>query len=89
MAAVSVTTTATRLDTVSETDDRAGSSIAVYNNGASTVYLGAANTVTAATGYPLAAGEHYAQDLQDATKSLWGIVASGTVEVRTIESGVS
>lgn len=84
--AVSVTTSATRLDTSSETDLARGSSIAVYNNGAATVYLGESD-VTTSIGYPLAAGQHYAEDL-DPGETLYGIVASGTVEVRVREVGI-
>ena len=84
--AVSVATTATRIDTSSETDLARGSSVAVYNNGAATVYLGDAD-VTTSIGYPLAAGAHFAIDL-DPAEALYGIVASGTVEVRVLEAGI-
>ena len=84
--AVSVATTATRLDTEAETDSVHGSSISVYNNGAATVYLGESDVATT-TGYPVAAGEHYAEDI-DPSVGLYGIVASGTVEVRVRETGI-
>ena len=84
--AVSVGTTATRLDTASETDNVRGSSVAIYNNGASTVYVGPSDVATA-DGYPLAAGEHLSVDVDDAD-GIYGIVASGTVEVRVLETGV-
>lgn len=84
--AVSVATTATRIDTSSETDMARGSSVAVYNNGAATVYLGD-DGVTTANGYPLAAGSHMSIDL-DPSEALYGIVASGTVEVRVLEAGI-
>lgn len=91
--AVSVATTATRLDTSTETGGQRGSSIAIYNNGSATIYLGG-STVTTATGTPVAAGtwgpgielEGGAGDVQH--EGLYGIVASGTVEARVLESGV-
>lgn len=76
--AVSVATTATVL--VSS----AGQGVAVYNNGASTVYLGGSD-VTTAIGYPLAAGAHVGIDLERG-ESLYGIVASGTVECRVLKA---
>lgn len=87
MAAVDVTDEATRLDTVVEADSIQGSSISVYNNGAATVWLGRTDEVTAADGYPLGPGEHYAQDLGPG-EELWGVTATGTVDVRTIETGI-
>lgn len=88
MAAVSVATTATRIDTDSETDIISGSALAVYNNGAATVFLGHSSGVTTANGYPLAAGGQVSVQFDSASQGLWGIVASGTVEVRTLELGV-
>lgn len=84
--AVSVATTATRLDTVDETDSVFGSSVAVHNNGAATVFVGG-SSVTTAAGFPVAAGTSVSLDVQTA-EGLWGIVASGTVEVRVLEVGV-
>lgn len=85
-AAVSVTTTATRLDTSSETDSVSGSDIALYNAGAVTVYLGK-DDVTTANGMPLAAGAYWSESL-DAASGLYGVVASGTCEVRVRETGI-
>lgn len=84
--AVSVATTATRLDTSSETDLARGSSVAVYNNGSATIYVGDSD-VTTATGFPLAAGASLSLDL-DPAESLYGVVASGTVEARVLEAGL-
>lgn len=85
--AVTVTTTATRLDAITDNaDNKSGQSIAVYNNGAATVYLGDSG-VTTANGYPLGVGEHWAENLASGDE-LYGRVAAGTVEVRVIESGV-
>lgn len=85
--AVSVATTATRLDATTDGDDSiSGQAIAVYNNGASTVYCGG-SSVTTSNGLPIAAGTAWSFDLSIADQ-LYGIVASGTVEVRVIETGV-
>lgn len=85
--AVSVGTTATALDTEGETDGIKGTSLAVYNNGASTVYIGGSG-VTTANGAPVAAGSWGPSFDLNAQDRLYGIAASGTVEVRVIESGV-
>lgn len=89
MAAVVVGTTATRIDTVNETDSTAGSAIAVNNNGSVTVYLGTSSNVSTADGFPLAAGASISVEFDNARQGLWGIVASGTAEVRTLELGVA
>lgn len=83
--AVSVTTGATRLDTIEGGSNRVVS-CAVYNNGTATVYLGGSG-VTAAAGYPLGAGLHMSFPL-DSTDGLFGVAATGTVEVRVVETGV-
>lgn len=82
-ATKSVTTTATRLDSA---DQSAGASVAVKNVGAVTVYVGGSGVTTAA-GYPLAAGEAISLDVGK-TDEVYGIVATGTCEVRVLESGV-
>ncbi|HYC32122.1 MAG TPA: hypothetical protein VEB59_07500 [Gemmatimonadales bacterium] len=57
--------------------------VAVHNAGPATVYLGGAD-VTAATGYPLAAGEHLGAELGEA-QTLYGICDTGqTAELRTL-----
>jgi hypothetical protein len=85
--AVSVGTTATALDTVDESDSQMGSSIAVYNNGASTVYVGGSD-VTTSNGVPVAAGSWGPSISLDGPERVYGIVASGTVEVRVLEAGI-
>jgi hypothetical protein len=85
--AVSVATTATRLDTASESDSVSGSAVALNNNGSATVYIGDSD-VTTATGFPLAAGASISFNLDGPSDALYGIVASGTVEVRVLEVGV-
>lgn len=86
--AVTVTTAATRLDAITDGDDGMyGQSLAVYNSGAATVYLGGA-TVTTATGVPVPTatwGPSFDLSISD---QLYGIVAASTNEVRVIESGV-
>lgn len=83
---VSVGTTATALSTA-ESDDRSGSSICVSNpSGGSTVYLGPAG-VTTGNGFALDAGASMAFDLQPG-ELIYGIVASGTVTVSVLRTGV-
>lgn len=84
-AQVSVTTSATLLSSA-ETDDRAGSSLALTNGGDAAVFLGASG-VTTGTGFGLAAGASMALDLQPG-ESLYGIVASGTQAVSVLRTGV-
>jgi hypothetical protein len=90
--AVTVATTATRLDTATETDSEGhaiyGQSIAVYNNGAATIYLGGSD-VTTSNGVPVTAGTWGPSfDIPTRDEALYGRVASGTVEARVIEIGV-
>jgi hypothetical protein len=55
----------------------------LYNNGVQTIYLGVDNTVTTSTGQPLAPGcALYDSDSSDAW---YGIVASGTGDLRVTE----
>lgn len=86
--AVTVTTTATRLDTAEKSGGvKPGSSIAIYNASASTVYIGMTSGVTTANGVPVAAASWGPSfDLDD--EAVYGIVASGTADVRVIETGV-
>ena len=58
-------------------------SVSIKNNGAATVYLGP-STVTTDNGYPLAAGAEISLDA-NANCPIYGIVASGTVDIRTLE----
>lgn len=86
--AVSVGTTATRLDATADTsDDVRHQSSAIYNNGSATVFLGGAD-VTTANGFPLAAGTSMSISDLELGDELYGRVASGTVEVRVFEVGV-
>lgn len=86
--AVSVATTATRLDLTTDNEDGVWSqSLTFYNNGAATVYVGGSD-VTTANGAPVPAGTWSPGFDLNADEALYGIVASGTVEVRVIEVGV-
>lgn len=84
---VSVTTSATRLDTADESDSRAGSSLVVTNNGAATAYWGYTSGVTTANGTPLAAAGQFSVQL-DEGEQLWAIAASGTLDFRVAEKGI-
>lgn len=92
--AVTVATTATRLDTAVEavsstrSDAIAGQGVLVWNDGAATIYLGGSD-VTTANGVPVPAGTWSpAIELAELGEGLYGIVASGTVAARVLESGV-
>jgi hypothetical protein len=86
--AVTVTTSATRLDTTTDQDDAmSGESFAVYNASAAVVYLGGSD-VTTSNGVPVAAtswGPSFDLSISD---QIYGIVAASTSEVRVIETGV-
>lgn len=80
--AVNVGTTATPLPGSPLQYRRA---VVVFNNGANTIYLGGAN-VTTSNGMPVPAAT-YAPALDSGVGSIiYGIVASGTVEARVLES---
>jgi hypothetical protein len=86
--AVTVTTSATRLDSTTDQDaGGSGSSCAIYNASAAVVYVGGSN-VTTSNGVPIAAtswGPSFDLDISD---QIYGIVAASTSEVRVIELGV-
>lgn len=82
---VTVGTAATRLDSTRITASAQG--VAVYNMGAAIVWLGGAD-VSVGQGTPMYVdGEPFSADLAQYDE-LYGIVASGTVEVRVFEVGV-
>lgn len=83
---VSVTTSVTALNTLSTI---AGSSAAVYNDGAVTVYVGGADVATsgATKGVPLDPTASVDVDGED--DILYGIVATGTCNVIVLEAGVA
>lgn len=82
--AVSITTSATRIDTIEGGNNRV-IGLAVYNAGAASVYLGGSG-VTTAQGFTLPVGATATLDV-DTTDGLYGI-AAGTVEVRVLEVGI-
>jgi hypothetical protein len=75
-----VNTTATIIPSTAASGRR---SIEVYNNGSNTVFLGN-SSVTTSTGMPLVAGGNKAYDLDDSVV-LYGITASGSSDVRSLE----
>lgn len=88
---VSVGITATRLDTVADQGDRkAGESITIYNDGAATVYIGGASVTAsgAKKGAPVPAASWGPGLDLGGDDGLYGIVASGTVNVIVLETGV-
>lgn len=89
--AVSVGTTATRLDQADDTGDRQpGESIAVYNDSSTVFYVGGADvTATGATkGVPVAANS-WGPGLDLMTGDLvYGITASGTASAIVLETGL-
>lgn len=85
--AVSVTNTATRLDTAAETDNDNRSSVLPFNNSGVTVFVGGAD-VTTANGVPVAAGEYGIAADVTAAEGYYGIVVSGTAEMRVFETGL-
>lgn len=87
---VAVATTATRLDTLNESDSRSGSSVALYNDGAATIYIGGSDVTTsgATKGYPVAAGSYGPGMDLGTEEALYGIVASGTVNMIVLETSI-
>lgn len=87
--AVTVGTSATRIDTVVEgADHNTLSSVLPYNNGSQTVYIGGAD-VTTTNGAPIPAGTWGpAFSDVDTGEGIYGIVAATTAEVRVLEQGV-
>lgn len=81
---VSVTTTATRLDT-STAAGMGRSSLMVRNMGTVTIDLGG-STITAGTGFQLRAGESLSIDIAS-SDPIFGIVASGTATVHVLQVG--
>ena len=83
MAAVSVSTTATAIldGTVGENPHNRNGQVLLYNNGSATVFIGATADVTTSTGVPIAAGVTVGMEVGSG-RTVYGIVASGTEEVR-------
>ena len=83
-AVVSVTTSATQLNSA-DADGIAGESVVIANAGASSIFLGG-SAVTAAAGFPLAAGATIALTL-DGGENIFAITASGTVSTNVLTQG--
>jgi len=85
---VTVTTNATRLDSTSESDRRAGKSFSMYVDAATsvTVFIGGAD-VDVSQGSPVTGGQWFACDLDD-DEAVYGRVASGSAVVRVFETGL-
>lgn len=90
-AATSVTTSATKLTTFTDSTRRFEggyqSSVAVYNNAAATIIEVGGPDVTYGTGVPILAGTSASFDLGP-DDDLYAIAASGTVDTRVLASGV-
>ena len=56
---------------------------AIVNVSAVTVWIGGSD-ITVTAGYPIPAGESLGADLRNMTDELYGIVASGTAELRVL-----
>lgn len=88
--AVSVTTSATALDSADDSGDaQSGESVLVYNDGAATVYLGGPTVTTsgATKGVPVTAGSYGPGIDLNAGDRLYAIAGS-TVSVIVLEIGV-
>ncbi len=84
-AQITVGATPTRVS-AAESDSVYGSSLIIRNAGACDVFLGNAG-VTTTTGFAVAAGAEYSFDLASGD-DLFAIVATGTVTVAVLRTGV-
>lgn len=82
---VTIAVTATRID-AADTSNATPRQLRIANAGAAAVILGPA-TVTATSGYSLAAGANITVEL-DSTETLYGIVAAATEVVHVLETGM-
>jgi len=84
----SVGTTATLIGPLhsGSADNQAGGSVAFYNPGPTAVVIGNAS-VTTSIGFTLPSGATFQADLQ-LGELVYGIVASGTQTVQTLETGM-
>lgn len=82
--AVTVADTATQILAV----DKDRRKFALHNDtGANTVFIGYDSSVTTSTGIPLAGGETW-KETETVEGAVYGIVASGTVDVRVQAQGI-
>jgi hypothetical protein len=82
-SAVTVTTTATRLDST-ESDDIAGHSVVAWVPSGSTIYIGGAD-VTAANGLPVSGPGYSPGFVLGPAESLYAITADGTASIRVAQ----
>lgn len=76
---ITVTTSATLI----KATNTSRKSILIRNNGSSTLFIGGNNSVATSTGYQVTVGQSiYLYD----TDEIYGIVASGTLDVRYLET---
>ena len=88
MANVTITTSAVQIASKGRSSNKARIALEVYNNAAVTVWYGQTSAVTVANGVPLKAGEWKLFGFNGGSSKwmfrgeLYGIVASGTADVR-------
>ena len=80
-ASTTVTTSATQLAATALTDRK---TLVVANTSATVIAFIGGSGVTTATGFPLEPKGNYSFDMED-TATLYAIVASGTLDIRTME----
>lgn len=73
--------------TAADLDHRDGNSIAIQAPAASTLYIGGDTTVSASTGWPIAAGQSLALDLH-AGEVVYGVLTSGTATAYVLRTGI-
>lgn len=84
---VTVTTSATRIDSSTQTDNAIQHSGTIKNTGSATIYIGGSDVTTSGLGATFAVGDRVEFDF-DGGDALYGIVASGTGTVEVLESGL-
>jgi hypothetical protein len=83
---VPVTATAVKL-TGTDADCLPGSGIAIQAPSGATLWIGGDNTVSATSGFPVAAGTTQPMDLLPG-EDVWGVLASGTGTAYVLRTGV-
>jgi hypothetical protein len=73
--------------TGADLDHRDGSSIAIQAPAAANMYIGGDNTVSASTGWQVAAGQTLALDLEPG-EPVYGVLMSGTGTAFVLRTGV-
>lgn len=87
---VSVTTTATALNTAGDSDGVVGAAYDFYNDGAVTVYVGGPTVTSsgATKGRPVAPGSSLSVQVTSGSEAYYGITASGTSTVIVLSAGL-